>query len=146
MKKKSQPAFSSGRTRFYFLLLFSFFASAGLHAQTVTGKVTDAESKHVADVTVTVKGTGRATVINSPGNFSITATGRETLLFSSVSFIMQESPLKGRTRRSVSIIRGEATIDESVVTAPGIKKEFKKLGYAATSVKADELVTNRTFG
>ncbi len=144
MKKKLQPAFSPGRFRFHFLLLFFFFASVSLYAQTVTGKVTDAESKPVADVTVTVKGTRRATLTNSSGNFSITATGRETLVFSSVGFLMQEVPLKGRATLDVIIVRGEETIDEVVVTALGIKRESKKLGYAATSVKADELVTNRT--
>ncbi|MEP7111536.1 MAG: TonB-dependent receptor plug domain-containing protein, partial [Ferruginibacter sp.] len=144
MKKKLQPAISPGRFRFCFLLLFSLFVSVSLYAQTVTGKVIDAESLPVADVTVTVKGARRVTVTNSSGNFSINATDRETLVFSSVGFLTQEVPLKGRTTLSVSIVRGEGTIEEVIVTALGIKKESKKLGYSATSVNADELVKNRT--
>src|SRR6186713_3336530 len=103
MKKKLQPGFSPGPFRFYFLLLFCFFGSVSLYAQTVTGKVTDAENKPVADVTVTVKGTRTATITNSSGNFSINATGRETLVFSSVGFLTQEIPVSGRTTLTVSI-------------------------------------------
>ncbi len=144
MKKKLHPAFSPGHFRFCFLLLFSFFASAGLYAQTVTGDVTDAESKPVANVTVTVKGSRRATVTNSSGNFTINAADKEILVFSSVGFVTKEVSLKGRTTLSVSIFRRESTIDEVVVTALGIKKESKKLGYSATSVNSEELVKNRT--
>jgi TonB-linked SusC/RagA family outer membrane protein len=144
MKKKLLPAFSPRRFRFCFLSLFSFFTSLAMYAQTVTGKVTDAESKPVADVTVTVKGTARATATNSSGNFSINATDRETLVFSSVGFLTQEIALNGRTTINIVFVRGEGTMDEIVVVALGIKKESKKLGYSATSVKTDELVTNRT--
>ncbi|MEO6548672.1 MAG: SusC/RagA family TonB-linked outer membrane protein [Ferruginibacter sp.] len=144
MKKKLQPVFSPGCLRSSFLLLFSFFASVSLYAQTINGKVTDVENLPVANVTVTVKGTSRAAVTNSAGNFSINATDRETLVFTSVGFLMQEVPVRGRTTLTVSIVRGESTIDEVIVTALGIKKESKKLGYSATSVNSDELVKNRT--
>jgi TonB-linked SusC/RagA family outer membrane protein len=144
MIKKLPREFSPVRFRFYFLLLFFFFTSVSLYAQTVTGTVTDAESNPLADVTVTVKGTRRATITNLSGHFSINATDKQTLVFTSVGFLIQEVPLKGRTTLSISLIRGEGTIDEVIVTALGIKKESKKLGYAATSVNANELITNRT--
>jgi TonB-linked SusC/RagA family outer membrane protein len=144
MKKKLLPAFSPRRFRFCFLSLFSFFTSLAMYAQTVTGKVTDAESKPVADVTVTVKGTSRATTTNSSGDFSINATDRETLVFSSVGFLKQEVSLNGRTTINIVFVRGERAMDEVVVVALGVRREAKKLGYAATSVKTDELVTNRT--
>ena len=57
----------------------------------------------------------------------------------------QEIPLNGRSTLSVNLARGEATaLTEVVVTALGVKKESKKLGYSVTSVNPDELVKQRT--
>jgi hypothetical protein len=56
MKKRLQPAYLPGRFRFFFLLVSFILCSAEIYAQTKTGKITDAESRPVADVTVTVKG------------------------------------------------------------------------------------------
>ena len=89
MKKKLQPAFSPGRFRFYFLLLFSFFGSVSLYAQTVIGKVTDGSNKPMAGVTVTVKGTGRSTLTTDAGSFSISAKDADVLVLSSVGFSTQ---------------------------------------------------------
>ncbi|RYY28163.1 MAG: SusC/RagA family TonB-linked outer membrane protein [Chitinophagaceae bacterium] len=144
MKKTLPSAFPPGRLQFYFLLLFLLFSSAGLYAQTVTGKVTDAENKPVPDATVTVKGTTRATATNAAGQFTINASGTETLVFTSVGFLTQEVPIQGRSTIPVVFARNDETMDDVVVIALGIRKDAKKLGYAVTSVKTDELVTNRT--
>jgi len=145
MKKKLQPAFSSGSFRFYFLLVFSFFASVSLYAQTVTGTVTDGSNKPLAGVTVTVKGSSRSTLTNDAGNFSISAKGADVLVLSSVGFSTQEVAVNRRSNISVNMIAGSGQkLDEIVVTALGIKRQSKRLGYSATSVNADELVKNRT--
>lgn len=144
MKKKMQLAFSPGGFRFYSILLFSLFLSVGLYAQTVTGTVRDAESNPVTQATVTVKGTNRATVTNSAGSFTIVASGTDVLVITHVNFIDQEIPLNGRTSISVNMVRAEGAIDEVVVTALGIRRQAKKLGYSTTSVNTDELIKNRT--
>ncbi|MEO6230263.1 MAG: SusC/RagA family TonB-linked outer membrane protein [Ferruginibacter sp.] len=146
MKKKLQLVFSPGRFRIYSLLLFSFFASAGLYAQTVTGKVTDGSNKPVAGVTVTVKGTSRSTLTTDEGNFSIGAKGTDVLVLTSVGFSTQEVSVNRRSNITVNMIAGsgQQSLDEVVVTALGIKRQSKRLGYSATSVNADELVKNRT--
>ncbi|MEP7129151.1 MAG: carboxypeptidase-like regulatory domain-containing protein, partial [Chitinophagales bacterium] len=84
MKKKLRLAFSASHPRFYLLLLFSFFLSEGLSAQTVTGTVTDTDKKPIANVTVQVKGTPRTVLTDAAGNFSITASGDNVLVFSYV--------------------------------------------------------------
>lgn len=144
MKKKMQLAFSPGCFRFYFLSLFSLLISAGIYAQTVTGTVLDGESKPVSGATVNVKGTTKSTVTNNAGTFSIAAGATDVLIISHVNFVEQEISVGGRSTVSITLSNSVRDIDEVVVTALGIKRQAKALGYSTTSVKTDELVTNRT--
>ncbi|MEQ1799106.1 MAG: SusC/RagA family TonB-linked outer membrane protein [Lacibacter sp.] len=146
MKENLQPPRKSGlfRLLFSFFFLLLFFTTS--KAQTVTGTVLDDENKPVNGATVTVKGTNKATTTNSSGNFSINAAGKDVLVFSFIGFVKLEVPLDGRTTVSVSMTRGEVTMeDEVVVIALGVRRQTKKLGYATTSVNADELVKQRTI-
>ncbi len=144
MKKRLPPVLCPVCFRSCILLLIFFLTTAGLYAQTITGKVTDVENKPVPDVTVAVKGSTNATVTNASGEFTINARPTETLVFTSVGYLKQEVPIQGRTNVSVVFQRSDETMDDVVVIALGIRKDAKKLGYAVTSVKTDELVTNRT--
>ena len=122
------------------------FFTVGIYAQTVKGTVSDTESKPVSGATVSVKGTSQATATNSAGNFSINAAGNDTIVVSFVGFVTIEVPVNGRNDISVSMIRSEGLgLDEVVVTALGIRKSSRKLGYATTSVNPDDLVKHRTI-
>jgi len=144
MKENLLPRRKPGSMRFLFsLLLLVGFISA--KAQNVTGIVLDEEKKPIAGATVLVKGTNRATTTNDDGKFSIAANGNNSLLVSFVGFITFEIPLNGRTNITVNMAHSEGKdLDVVVVTALGIRKQERRLGYSATSVKTDELVTNRT--
>jgi TonB-dependent SusC/RagA subfamily outer membrane receptor len=113
-------------------------------AQTISGTVTDASNKPIAGVTVQVKGTNRATVSNDAGSFQINATGTDVLVLSSVGFTTQEVPVNGRSSVTINMAGGAQNLDEVVVTALGISKKSRGLGYAATNVKPEELTVNRT--
>ena len=140
MTLASPPALS----RLLFSLSLILFFSAAAMAQTVTGTVTDASNKPVAGVTVTVKGTNRATVTNDAGNFSIDAAGTDVLVLSSVGFTTKEVPVNRRSNVTINLASSDQNLDEVVVTALGIRKESKKLGYAAETVKMNEIQQNRT--
>jgi TonB-linked SusC/RagA family outer membrane protein len=145
MKVNYQPATKPGLIRlvlsFFLLLIFT-----ATNAQTVTGTVLDEENQPVNGATITVKGTNKATITNATGNFSINATGRDVLQFSFIGFITLDVPLNGRSTVTVNLVRGEATMgEEVVVVALGVRRSSKKLGYATTSVNADELVRQRTL-
>src|SRR5687768_17757128 len=145
MRKKMMLASPPVLSRLLFSLSFILFFSVAAMAQTVTGTVTDAANKPLAGVTVTVKGTNRATVTNDAGNFSINASGTDVLVLSFVGFSTQEIPVNRRSSISVNMAAGSGqNLDEVVVTALGIRKESRKLGYSATSVNTEELVKNRT--
>ena len=142
MKLVSSPAALS---KVLLSLSFMLFFSATALTQTVSGRVTDGANKPVAGATVTVKGTPRATVTNDAGNFSIGATGTDVLVFSSVGFSTHEVPVNGRSNLTINMAAGSgADLDEVVVTALGVRKESKKLGYSVTSVNPEELSKQRT--
>jgi TonB-linked SusC/RagA family outer membrane protein len=125
------------------LCLFSFsFAAA--QAQKITGTVSDESGKKLSAVSVTVKGTTTGVTTDANGQYQINANGNATLEFSSVGFTAMSVPVSGRSVVDVVLLTDAQSMDVVVVTALGIKKESKKLGYSATSVKTDELVTNRT--
>lgn len=128
----------------FFCCLFTLLSSAS--AQTVTGTVLDEQKKPVNGATVTVKGTNRATSTNSAGAYSINAEANSTLIISYIGYIALEVPVNGRTQVNVDMIRGEGTdLDMVIVTALGIKRESRKLGYAAETVKMNEVQQNRTI-
>ncbi|HTL08030.1 MAG TPA: SusC/RagA family TonB-linked outer membrane protein [Chitinophagaceae bacterium] len=128
------------------LLLCLLFAisSFTLHAQTVTGTVANKEGDKLSNVTVNVKGTNNGTTTDADGKFSINTSGKSTLVISSVGYATQEIALAGRTALSISMERDLRNLDEVVVTALGIKKQARGLGYSTTNVKPDELTVNRT--
>ena len=146
MKKKMLLAFSPVNSRFCFLFFSFFLITVGVYAQTVKGTVSDNESKPVSGATVSVKGTTKATATNAAGSFSINAASNDTIVVSFVGFVTMEVPVNGRNDISVSMIRSDGSdLDVVVVTALGIRKSSKKLGYSTTSVNPDDLVKNRTI-
>ena len=144
MRKKLKLVAPPALSRLLLSLSLILFFSVAAFAQTVTGTVTDADNKPVSGVTVQVKGTARATVTNDAGNFSINATGTDVLVFSSVGYTGQEVALNGRNSVTVSLTGGAEKLEEVVVTALGISRKSRGLGYAATNVKPEELTVNRT--
>ncbi|WP_460560371.1 SusC/RagA family TonB-linked outer membrane protein [Ferruginibacter profundus] len=125
---------------FSFLLFFSLLAKA----QTVTGKVTDADGKPLNGITVLVKGTSTGVSTTASGQYSITAGSNAVLVFSSVGFIKQEIKVSGKNVIDVTLAADNRNLNEVVVTALGISKQSRGLGYATSNIKAEELTINRT--
>lgn len=141
MRKKTRR-FPKPLLNVSFLFSFLFFSVAAL-AQTVTGTVTDG-TKAVTNATVQVKGTNRSTVTNDAGQFSINAAGADVLVISSVGYLTLDVPVNGNQSLTVTLTTDARTMDEIVVTALGISKRSRGLGYSTTNVKPEELTVNRT--
>lgn len=107
----------------------------------ISGTVLSDDGTPLAGVTVTVSGTSRTTVTDSKGKFTITAGGNETLEFSYVGYATQS--LKAAAGMQVQLAKSSAQLGEVVVTALGIKKERKALGYSVTELNASELMKNK---
>ncbi|RZK47289.1 MAG: SusC/RagA family TonB-linked outer membrane protein [Pedobacter sp.] len=118
--------------------------SGVIHAQNITGTVSDEGGKKLADVSVTVKGSSVGTTTNAEGRFSVNAASNATLTFSSVGFATMDVPIGGRSVVDVMLLTNAQSLDAVVITALGITKQARGLGYSATNVKSEELTINRS--
>src|SRR5688500_761684 len=143
MMKKQTPALLPVWSKPLLLSLFVFVFTTTIFAQRITGTVTGINGSPV-DATVQVKGTNTATATDAAGRFAIDASTTATLVISSVEFITQEVPVGGRSTINVSLTETDQSMNEVVVTALGIRREQRRLGYATSTVKPEELTLNRT--
>ncbi|MDO4196973.1 MAG: SusC/RagA family TonB-linked outer membrane protein, partial [Prevotellaceae bacterium] len=105
----------------------------------VTGTVVDATGEPVIGATVMQKGTTNGTVTDIDGNYTLSVPSGATLVISYIGFATQEVPAVGGV---VTLQDDSKALDEVVVTALGIKRDKKALGYAVTELKGDELNQN----
>lgn len=111
----------------------------------VTGRVTDETGSPFPGVNVIVKGTSTGTSTDADGRYSLDVPDNNSVLvFSFVGYSTLEEAVGGRTVIDVAMTPDIRSLQEVVVTALGVKKESKKLGYAATSVQTEELIEQRT--
>jgi TonB-linked SusC/RagA family outer membrane protein len=138
---------SIGRVQFIwaFLLVVQFF-SPNLFAQTsllVKGRVVDASTKRAIEgVTISSKKGGVGTTTNDQGEFSINADSQDALVVSFVGFAQQTVKVSDKFL-NISLIAASSQLEDVVVTALGIRKERKKLGYASQELKNESLTTAR---
>lgn len=135
----SKPAVS----KMLFLFATLLFSHV-LLAQRISGTVSDQDGKGLPAVTVQIKGSTVATTTDGSGQYSVNAGSNSTLVFSSVGFTAQEVPVQGRTVINVSLVSAASAMEEVVVTALGIRRQTRSLGYATSTVPPEELTINRT--
>src|SRR5690606_1942238 len=92
---------------------------------------------------VLIKGTARGTTTDSNGKYSLQGSEGDVLVFSFIGYLQQEVPVEGRTVIDVTLAGDTRTLEEVVVTAFGIEREKKALGYAVQEVKAEDLTKAR---
>ncbi len=143
MKVNPMPGVRPGLIKFLVLSSLVFFFTSA-QGQSVTGTVSDESGKKLSDVSVTVKGTNEGTTTDASGRFSINAAGSATLVFSSIGFASMEVAVADRSVVDVTLLTTAQSLDAVVITALGISKNTRGLGYATSSVKASELTINRT--
>jgi len=121
--------------------VFCFCAVATFAQQReVTGTVKDLKGEPVANASVLVKGSTAGTTTDATGHFSITVSGTKSVLaISSVNFATQEVPVGTEKSLEIALLPGETGLEEVVVTALGIKKSKKSLGFAVQEVKGQTL-------
>lgn len=109
----------------------------------VKGSVTDKSAVGIAGVAVKVKGTNQGTTTDNTGSYTIAISNNTTLIFSAIGFVSQTIAVGNKATINIMLVEDNKNLEEVVVTALGIKKEAKKLGYATASVNADQISTNR---
>jgi TonB-linked SusC/RagA family outer membrane protein len=114
------------------LLLCQGYAYA--QASKISGKITSSTNEPLIGVSILVSGTTQGTVSDVDGNYVLNAPGDATLVFSYVGYVSQTVAVKGRPSINVIMAVDNKQLGEVVVTALGIKKDERKIGYAVTKV------------
>ncbi len=120
-----------------FTLLLALSVQFMFAQKNVSGTVSD-ESGPLAGVNVLIKGTTTGTETNFDGKYSITAKQGDVLVFSYVGYEDAEKVIGSSNVYDV-MLTGGTVLDEVVITALGIKREKKSLGYATQQVSGDDI-------
>ncbi len=130
-----------------FLSMILFVGLQAMSAQTkaISGKVVDDLGEAIPGVSIIVKGTTIGTISRPDGTYNLNVPEDATaILFTFVGMEMQEVAYTGQTTINVTMKPDAISVDEVVVTALGISKEKKALGYASYSVSGDEVAESNS--
>jgi len=123
------------------MLLLSSIFTFGQNQKTVSGFVRDANGAGVPGASIMIKGSKTGgTFSDENGRYSITAPGNAVLIISAVGFATKEAAIGGGNTLDISLAASDNQLNEVVVTSLGVGKQKRSLGYATTTVKAEELV------
>ena len=129
--------------KIFLLLVFFAISLDTLMAQTkeISGKVSSADDGGLLPgVSVSVKGTTLGTITDMNGEFRIKVPqDTRTLVFTFVGMTTQEVAIDNQTNFNVTLSSANISFDEVIVTAMGIKRTEKSLGYSAGRVSTDDL-------
>lgn len=121
------------------LLLALITSVAWAQERTVTGKVTSVEDgSGLPGVNVLVKGTTNGTVTDVEGKYSISVSSGK-LVFSFIGYVTQEVEIGERSTVDVQLASDVTQLSEIVVTAQGIDKDKKSIGYSVQTVKGGDI-------
>jgi len=106
--------------------------------KTASGTVTSADNgEPVIGASVLIKGTSQGTITNVNGKFTLTVPANATLVISSIGLISQEAA--PGTNMEIVLLTDTKTLDEVVVTALGIQRQKRDLGYSTANINSEEL-------
>ncbi|WP_242156817.1 SusC/RagA family TonB-linked outer membrane protein [Aestuariivivens sediminis] len=124
----------------FFLMLAVQFIFA--QSRTISGSVSDNSGLPLPGATVLIKGTSSGTSTDFDGNYTIRANQGDVLVVSFVGYVTAELTVGASNTINISMQEDTAVLEEVVVTAFGIKRNPKKLGYAVSKVSSDEITEN----
>jgi TonB-linked SusC/RagA family outer membrane protein len=131
--------------RRFILLIAALVVLLGAWAQqrTIRGKIIDNKGAPVVGATITVRGQSVSTQTNEAGEFTIAAATGNTLIVSSVGYGTKEISVGTDNNISVSLAEQSRELSEVVVTAGGVRREVRTLGYSAPTIRNEELTRAR---
>ena len=133
-----KPKINQMKKNLYLMLAMFFSLNMALaQTTTVTGKITDAKGAPVESATVKEKGTSNATTADANGLFKITVKQNAVLQISATGFASFE--VAAAKASKITLQESVDNLSEVVVTALGVKREKKALGYSVQEVKGENL-------
>ena len=122
-----------------FLALFVQISFA--QDKTITGTVSDADGLPLPGVNIVVQGTTNGTQTDFDGNYAISASQGQTLAFSYLGYKTETRPVGASNTINLQMAEDAESLEEVVVTALGVSREKKSLGYAAQELEGDAVST-----
>ena len=126
------------------VLALLFAGSAGAQeTKTIKGMVRDVTGEPLIGASVIEKGTNNGVITDVDGNFTLTVPADATLSIAYMGYATREIHLAKRKKQGdlrVTLREDSQQLKEVVVTAMGIKKDTKRLGYAVSTIESDEIV------
>ncbi|WP_295116461.1 SusC/RagA family TonB-linked outer membrane protein [uncultured Chitinophaga sp.] len=111
--------------------------------KTITGTVISDEKQALPGVTIRIRENNVNTQSDASGHYSIQGIPGQTIEFSYIGFLTQSVIIGNSSSVDITLVPTQKGLNEVVVTAMGIKKEKKALGYSVQDIKADELMKNK---
>ena len=121
---------------------FSVFASTDIKEadlKSISGTVTSEDGVPLSGVSINIAGTTKGEVTDAKGQFNIDANEGDVLIFSSVGFADVKITVSGSSVVNVTLKQNQNAMREVVVTALGIKREKRSLGYSSEAIKGAEV-------
>ncbi|MGY2134632.1 SusC/RagA family TonB-linked outer membrane protein [Hymenobacter sp. HD11105] len=125
------------------LLVLFWSISAFAQSQSVSGTVTDDQGLGLPGATVIVKGTTTGTSTDPEGAYTLNVSPDAVLVVTYIGYLTQEVPVGGKTQINLRLSPDAKQLNEVVVTALGIEREQKALGYAAQTIDGEALLEAR---
>ncbi|MDR1161082.1 MAG: TonB-dependent receptor plug domain-containing protein, partial [Tannerellaceae bacterium] len=114
---------------------------ASQQTRKLSGTVEDALGP-IAGASIAIKGTARGTISDMDGQFVLEVEEGQTVIVSFIGYLPQEFVVKGQAHLNIMLIEDALALDEVVVTALGMKRSEKSLGYAMKEISGDGLNAN----
>jgi TonB-linked SusC/RagA family outer membrane protein len=109
----------------------------------IGGTVTDENKQPLPGVTILLKGTTKGTVTDVNGRFLFTVEKGDVLTVKFLGYTTQEVTVGDQSNLNIALLSDNKSLNEVVVTALGVKKETRRIGYAVQAVSGDQLTTAR---
>ncbi len=133
----------------FFKMLFSLvFCTIAIEAwsqtRTVSGRITDMSGEPVIGASVIERGTNNGVISDADGNYSLRVKDGAVIEVSCIGYTTQTIPVSGRATINVQLEEDTITLAETVVTALGIKRSEKALGYSVAKVGDESLSVSKS--
>jgi TonB-linked SusC/RagA family outer membrane protein len=125
-------------------LLLVLVAQLGFAQQkTISGTVSDQDGMPLPGASIVVKGTGNGTTSDFDGNYSISASTGDVLVVSYIGYVAKEVSVGSSDNINVRLEQDAQALEEVVVSALGVTREKKALGYSQQTVQGENLVQTK---
>ena len=125
------------------VMLFCIVPTILLAQNKISGTVTDETKLGLPGVSIKLVGTNQGTTTDINGKFTITGSKGQILAFSFIGYQSQSVVIGNNMVMDINLKPSAKSLDEITVTAFGVKKETRRLGYATQSVSGSDLTTAR---